>query len=1425
MSARTKVKPVRRRWWQLLVRAAIVVSLLVAALYVTLPWWMPKGMVRRYVADEMSRQMGVEVTIGEVSASWSEGLVLRDLQIHSDESFGGGVMARVGELRMDLSPLEMLFNHSFDRMILRGAKMDVRVDEDGNVNVAALSRLKFDVAPQRVSIREGALTFATATSDHVVRFDIADLQMDGGRIEDISRVTMSARLRQEDLDAPISLNMGESVIASAAATASLSFGNLDLSQLPLPDMLQLPLRELSGRCDGSIDLQLDRHGVVDRCQVDFDFRNLNIQPDNGVELPVVATAAVQLSARLDPIDDFLELESARVDLPGVELTGRGRMSTALAGGGWESLEELDFRARVNPDQLTAMLGYDVPAGLEIIGPVRIAAQVRHKGPDVHVEVSFDATDSAVVRSGRVLKPTGRELQVEFAGLLNDRNWHLRSETCEMTLGGNSLSGSLSVENVRRLLRNELSSPVGVLKATQNIGWRCRWTVADLPALTDLFGDLPPQIRPQLNGPVSGHMVLEPGRQGRLDASLKVPAGTDLRIGSWFAKPSGEALTIAYQGLLEPDNARIGRGLITLAVGAGRLVAGDITLQLRGEADGVMSAGGRFYAASVQELLRSFPAAGEAGISGDFSGRCRVDVGPRDTSISVFTDFSGTSLEVGSWAVKPEDEACSLSLRASFNDLTAEHWKVSAQVHSAWSSLSLEGAGRTQREGEADLSLDIRDAARLAGRLPPLQQALGNARLAGAAEADAKLRWNEGELSLHLVADGTALEYNGPDGHTHKTAETPARLELSARADGNGPRLRATIDACRVRFGASTADISGILAADEPGNALGFLPIGAGATEAEARLETTVACDRALRELLPQLDRLAERCELKGQANVEATFRVAGDSVDFQARLDATDLSGRFAEFPGEKPPAVLERLGLSTEPSGKPAGVVAKVDLAGSADMELSRVNLRTLAADIGGAKLNGNAVLSRRPDGAGYDIDSAHVELDVPTVETLRTLLPCIEPWDLTGGLSLRLDYDGLDASVLERITLDMNQLAGRVGGKDVLLDGDITVESLSDLGGELPNIGAIHSDKLKLQAGENLAWVMLDLTNLDSRPTGRVDVLCRYMDDLELVQWLSGERQAASDGELTSHDASRLQDEARRLVLLARQYIAQADLTLNLQARRVRTFDPRVQEAYVVNNLCLKGEAADGQIHVDFVAGLNGGTYQRKLTVDLSEPTPTVASHTDMSDVIATESIQPQLSLYFPGNTVHGEFNRTEHLTMPLRDMLAQQMDPRYPLRPVGRAKTVTIDGVVVGRAAPKFVTRIFPGLNLARYEYRKMTSFTEFMPDGTAVNDMIFRGPLYDVYIEGTTDVQNIGEYEIGLILLSTPQSAEWNHAYRQGRIPILHFSARIEGGELHDAKVWYFWPNETLFTVFLKNNFFYRIWVEVRKDPNEELPRIE
>jgi hypothetical protein len=284
-------------------------------------------------------------------------------------------------------------------------------------------------------------------------------------------------------------------------------------------------------------------------------------------------------------------------------------------------------------------------------------------------------------------------------------------------------------------------------------------------------------------------------------------------------------------------------------------------------------------------------------------------------------------------------------------------------------------------------------------------------------------------------------------------------------------------------------------------------------------------------------------------------------------------------------------------------------------------------------------------------------------------------------------------------------------------------------------------------------------------------------------------------------------------------RPYATKARFTFRANIDQLRTWDTDVNVCYLVRGVEARIAVENGRVTGSYAAGLNGGLLSTRFHVTFDEQAPMVRIDKTVRDVIARENIQPQLARFFPGNTVEGLFHQTADLTVSLRDLVANSVDPRCPLHPVGTSRTVTIEGVTRGRAAPQAVTRVFPGLNLAEYRYKMMTSFGDHFPDGSATNDMVFRGKSYDLYMTGKTDAENIGTYEVGLILVGTPQSAEWNHRWQVGRLPILKVKARIEGGQLHDEEVSYPWPTDTLSILY---NPIYQAWIHSRKTTSDKPP---
>ena len=81
-----------------------------------------------------------------------------------------------------------------------------------------------------------------------------------------------------------------------------------------------------------------------------------------------------------------------------------------------------------------------------------------------------------------------------------------------------------------------------------------------------------------------------------------------------------------------------------------------------------------------------------------------------------------------------------------------------------------------------------------------------------------------------------------------------------------------------------------------------------------------------------------------------------------------------------------------------------------------------------------------------------------------------------------------------------------------------------------------------------------------------------------------------------------------------------------------------------------CLEGSIDEVKIQMEYDGGLSGGKYRESLALDLSVPTPMLRKVTTARDIIATEQVQPQLAMFFPGNTVLGYFNRNETRSAPL-------------------------------------------------------------------------------------------------------------------------------------------------------------------------------
>jgi len=1421
------------------IRVAALAAVLIVAAYVTLPLWAPTGLIKAHLAEKMSRQMGVDVRIAEMSLSWTHGIRLRKLTIASPEGFSDRPMVVIANIRADLSPVDLFFRKQVAWLELEQPQAYLQIDADGNANLAPLSKLRFDAEARRISVHLARATVRLPHHDKLLRINISDAEFVAGRVQKLGRVTVSALLDQQDGGAPVSLRLGAgSGEQAVAADALFNFANIDLAQLQLPQLLGLPLQKLSGLCRGSLNLQINRQGVIDRFGFNLTIRKLDVQPSDGPRLPVIDEAGFRITAAYDPLTGHLDIQSASVRLPGIDLAGRASLFADVGRGHWQAIEAVELDGTVYPRRLAVLLNgrRELAGGVQVEGPLRLRLSVTAEKRFFTIGAAINGDAAVFQRAGRIIKPAGRRLRIDLRAGLDGRIWRLAAapDAIRLELGDNTFRGGGSVRHVRdflRLLRNGRGLRQ-FLAGLALVEGRGTWEIREPGSLQQAAGLSALAIGPvNLRGRLAGTWSIEQHELTRLELGCSLRPQDELTVGNIFRKPSNSPLGLSLSAQIDPDRRSARQIAARLSVGDGQLEVADATVSLL-DGPGVgpypaVDAQGRLRAVNIESILAHIPAldaSRDGEIRGRLTGNYRIRLAGGQGRVSLQADLKNIGIAWKGLFRKPAGDAGKISI-----DLLRDESISLKKVNRLAFMLSFDEAKIAGEAVLADgspadsrmkLSANIKDARWLVESCPPLHKALGRGELAGPLELVAEAVKSADSLSVSLKCRADDLEFaSSSTPRRAKSAGAKLRIQLDGTitSDSNGHRA-VEISELGIDLAGSRLSLAGsITLATSP-----RLLDAAAVKELKVAASGTMAIDEPLVKLVPELGEIARKYGLAG--TVAGYLQASRDSerMSLAAKIDAKELSvERLGPFDVASSAATQPGRGVSLGPFTKQAGLPATASLELTAPRDWSWVQANNLELRVGDVRALADAkvLLERRADrwpGRPTKAD-CHLAVWVNDARPLHRLAPFLKPYQLGGSgfLEFQLVAADDDDPRITSGTLQADRLRGRYRGKNVLIDGTIDVRDVVFERQGAVRIARVQTDGLELRAGENQCWLMADLADLPDRPSGTLRLLATTLDDKDLMDWLGDEQETAARSRpasrLSGKEAESLRKEARDLLVFLRTLLSEAKVSGRVSIDRFKTYDPSVSRGYEVRNVEASVSVDRGRLQLGYVAGLNGGTLSNRYDVRLNDATPIAAYKTSMRDVIATENIQPQLAKYFPGNTVYGIFNRQEESTIPLESLLANALDYRYPLHPTGRGKTITTDGLIEGRAAPKFVTNVFPGLNLAKYRYKKMTSFAKFRPDGVAENDMVFSGHTYDMYIEGTTDAENIGRYEIGIILLGTPQSAEWNHLYRQGRIPILKLKARIEGGKMHDEQVSYFWPNQTLFVIFLKNNIFFRIWL--------------
>jgi len=270
-------------------------------------------------------------------------------------------------------------------------------------------------------------------------------------------------------------------------------------------------------------------------------------------------------------------------------------------------------------------------------------------------------------------------------------------------------------------------------------------------------------------------------------------------------------------------------------------------------------------------------------------------------------------------------------------------------------------------------------------------------------------------------------------------------------------------------------------------------------------------------------------------------------------------------------------------------------------------------------------------------------------------------------------------------------------------------------------------------------------------------------------------------------------------------RRLLADSDLVVSFRSDGLGLTDLRsnvrhdIQKFYcVLDSFASSGGPERDQVGMRFSGQLNDGMIRGNVKLGLQDQNPTISLADELCNVNMTAQMQPLIENFFPGMNVSSKITIIEDLQFAMFDY--PEDTPNYP---EGQGEMIFGRGQLVGKAAPDWVTRIFPGLNFTRYRFSRMHNWFKKYPNGTVHNNMIFRGRPWNIYIEGDSFPDTWVNYEVGVDLLARYDSEYWS-SVGQGRVPIFRSIGRVVNGKFEEQKIRYVPFHEVLYRVLVKNN---------------------
>jgi len=973
------------------------------------------------------------------------------------------------------------------------------------------------------------------------------------------------------------------------------------------------------------------------------------------------------------------------------------------------------------------------------------------------------------------------------------------------------------------------------------------TVADLESARGLYPVLGRLLGPiHATGPLDVAVSLRgPAPAAATEAAVwSFQSRTDLTqavltLGEAPGKAAGILLVLDGAGTLTPATGELNLEHFQVRLdqatfswsGAGRLQRAEGDAALRGRVEGTVEVRG-VESAGALLAPEQFPASAPP-LAGAMTLTVRADLTGARLTGTFNADLGSSAIRALPYFDKPAGAPTSAALEGSWRMGEVNHLDGRLRVALPGGTLQLEGQGEVRLrtlspeapnplatglvagdgsrplrhltvglapENRLQVRAEATDLERVVGLSPLLTERLQGYGVSGAATAALEVTTQAEAVRIGGDVDLTAASLQWGR-LLDKSPDVPMQvaMTLDVLPPQRHDAVRLQLDRFEARLGDSVTQATGWVELEPPASLSGVGSVGQVlAMLSEARLSVKSRLDHGalLRRTLPWLEPLYERCAIEGPTRLAADFSGTAIRGDVRFGLDATDC--RFLE-PGSL-----------AKPAGTPASVVLEAhygDVPGEVVIKQLEMKLADAETRASGRLLFDDPRVSTLAPPTAWSLQA---EGRIPDVGRLASLFPArVAAFRPAGGVTfaLRAAADPFGVGI-GSFDLAAHDARCEWLGRAVSLDGRITYD------GERLSTEGMH-----FVVGRSDVTVAAYIAHPDDAPTGSVLVRGRTLALDEVQDFLTEAHEqltriAAEGG---AGQAPSLPPAAVRRL---QRFLALAQISGAIELDRVTLAVPEWETTYEPTAFRGEGRLSGNRFVIpQFRCTLDEGDVAGEAVLDFRPAVPVLAYAFTARDLHMEDNLRPFIDHTFPGMQVYGTLSTTQSMTQELAEGAV----------PVGQGETILTDGLMVGPAAPDYVTSVFPGLALSEYRFNKMSNVFRNLKNGDVENRMIFDGRTYDVFIFGTSHPEGPNvirtSYTLGIDLSVSLGSKVWSRDLDQGKIPLLTYTGRIVGTQYAEQNIEYVLPHQLAWDVFIRRNLVIQLVKSLgRKPPDLHRPPV-